>query len=83
MREGSFRAGVSLATEDFIAVDRELVEQVFLLRPCLFEKLRKRRLDLLEFPRMRFEVWVNADKVRQRAHAGIVMPAPPARDVLW
>jgi hypothetical protein len=70
MRQRSFGADVSLPAEHLVAVERELVEQIFLLRPGLLQKFRERRFDLLEFPRMRFEVRMNADKVRQRAHAG-------------
>ena len=63
---------------DPLAVDREFVDNFV---SVWSSRKSKEAVDLFRCPRMRLST-VNADKVRQRAHAGIVAPGFPARHVL-
>src|SRR5688572_14240053 len=63
MRKHAGRSGIRLPTENFVTVDRELIEQVVPLRARFFNERGQRSLALRELARMRLEVGMNADDV--------------------
>ena len=57
-----FRADVAFAAEHFVAVDRELVEEIAGFILSLLSKLRQDRLQRRQFVRRNFEVRMKTDE---------------------
>jgi hypothetical protein len=61
--------GISFTAEDFIAVESESVEEIFLFVRCFLNESGERGFEGLKFPRMDFEVGMKADEIRKRIHS--------------
>src|SRR5204863_12835 len=59
---------VSFATENFIAIDTESVEEILFFRFGFLNESRECSLKCLKFSRMNFEVWMETNKIRNRIH---------------
>lgn len=68
MSEQAFRIRVGFSTENFIAIDGELIEKILLLACSSRDEPRKRRRENLKLSRMDFEVRMQADEIRKRLH---------------
>jgi len=63
MSENGLGAFIRLTAENFVTIDAEAVEQVFLLDRRFLDESREHRLDRFQFPGMDFEIGVKADEV--------------------
>ena len=66
---------ISFATEQFIAIEGEIIKEIFLFRFRLLDKGRETGLERVQLTRMHFEVGMETDKIRDQAHAPNVTPA--------
>ena len=64
MSKQTVGALVRFAAENFVAIDAEPEEKIFLLRCSFLDEARQHHLDRVEFPGMRFEIRMEADEVR-------------------
>src|SRR6478672_8789485 len=67
--QNTVRIGVTFATKNFVAVDRELVEQIFLFGLGLFHEPWKRRLKGIQLAWINVEIRMKGDEVRKVLHA--------------
>src|SRR6266508_2986681 len=62
VRENTFGVGISFTAENFVAVNRKRIEKILFLGPGFLDKTREHGFDRLQFPRSRFEIWMQADE---------------------
>jgi len=67
-----FRVDVAFAAEHFVAIDRELVEEIAGFILSLLSKFRQDRLQRRQLVRRNLEVRMKADESRKAVHAAIV-----------
>ena len=69
MSEKALRAFVRFTAEDFVAVNSEAVEKILFLHCRFLDEPRKDRFGCFNFPRMRFEVRMKTDEIRERLYS--------------
>jgi hypothetical protein len=69
MRENAFGIGVAFAAENFAAVDSKAVEKILFFGRGFLDETGEPGFDRIEFSGVHFEIRMQADKVRERAHA--------------
>jgi hypothetical protein len=62
VRVNAFGVGISFTAENFVAVNSKRVEEILFLGLGFLDKTREPGFDRLQFPRMHFEIGMQADE---------------------